>query len=420
MQRESRPTLLAASSRNARLAMTIAFSAMLFPFAGASSASEATPAAELPLVTEHDLDYVGAFRVPAGGPDPESFSYGGTALAFNPERNSLLLTGHVKHQRTAEISIPEAVSAASLEDLNTATFLQPFSDVLEGKRREINPRDPNDQRIGGYLAFDDTLIVSAYSNYDGGGTQSGSHFVRPADLSIEGAVRGPYAVGKRVHFTSAYMAAVPDRWQSVLRGSVLSGNCCRSIIAHQSHGPAVAVFDPASLAEERKVRAVQLLSYSSRRPLGPGGSRRNGLFNLTTRVDGLVFPDGTRSMLFIGRHGTGDYCYGEADECGDEAMIYKGAHAYPYIYQVWAYDAGELIPRRGFGAGPRSIEPYSTWRLRVPFETDGAHYTGGAAWDPGTDRIFFSQLGADSRNRPLIHVFRLDRRRLASSPPPQE
>lgn len=370
---------------------------------GCAAAANQEALAALPLLTENDLEYLGAFRVPVGPSDAETFSYGGAAIAYNPVNDSLLMTGHVRGEKTAEISIPDIRRADNPRDLETADFLQPFADALEGKRGDINPDDPNSQRIGGYLVSGDALVISAFSTYDGAGTQRGSHFLRPLSLATEGQLRGPYAVGD-VHLTSAYMAPIPAEWQAVLGGPALTGNCCRSIISNWSRGPAVAVFDPADLAGERRVKATPLLYYSDRGSLGASG------FNLTTRIDGVVFPDGTRSILFFGRHGIGEYCYGEADACGDKAMPYKGAHAYPYIYRVWAYDALQLVPGGGiFGSSGRNVEPYAMWRLELPFESDDSHYTGGAAYDPGTGRIFFSQLRADSRDRPFVHVFRVSR-----------
>ena len=87
-----------------------------------------------------------------------------------------------------------------------------------------------------------------------------------------------------------------------------------------------------------------------------------------TEVRGVVFPEGTRSVLFFGRHGGfgaspglpggGGFCYGfgtadpalvgtfppgEADHYRyDPEDGSKGVHGYPYRYYVWAHDANDL------------------------------------------------------------------------------
>lgn len=383
----------------------LALVCILTAMAAPAAADEDTNLLQLPRLTAEDLRYEGAFRVPRSRPDENSFSYGGTGIAFNAQHNSLFIVGHVRYQTSAEIAIPRIVNSRQKEDLEVASFIQQFQDALEGKRRSINPDNREAQRIGGHFVFGNRLIVSAYSNYDAGGTQNGSHFSRPLLLEPSGRVRGPFAIGSPVHFTSAYMAVVPTAWRERLGGPAVTGNCCRSIIGYQSHGPALSVFDPSALAERKTVPASSLIGYTSQRPLGPDPTGKNPYFNLTTRVDGVVFPENSRSILFFGKHGVGAYCYGDGSDCNDPANRYKGTHAYPYRYQVWAYDALELAP----AAMRQAHEPYAVWNFRVPFESDNDHGTGGVAYDAATGRIYFSQLNADSEHRPIIHSFRVSR-----------
>ncbi len=361
-----------------------------------------------PLLSKADLVYEGAFKVPRGGSDGSTFSYGGTALGFNPQSNSLFLTGHKNYQLTAEISIPTVVNSQNINNLNTATILQTFRDATEGRRNSINPGDSNDQRIGGHFVFGGNLYIAGFSYYDANGSQSTSHFKRPLSLSTTGQIQGPVRVGNRVHFTSAYMGIIPPEWQSALGGPALTGNCCRSIISNQSRGPAVSVFNPEDIGRVNPVPATDLVHYTSSGQLGSGESTQNPYFNLTTRVDGVVFPQGSRSVLFIGHHGIGRYCYGDGSDCGDPADDSKGTHAYPYVYQVWAYDANDLVQVKNGAMQPYDVLPYDVWTFNVPFESDGEHDTGGATYDPATGRIFFAQSKYGSDSLPIIHVFRVN------------
>lgn len=361
-----------------------------------------------PLLYKSDFVYQGAFRVPGGGDIEDTFGYGGKAVTYNPNNNSLFLTGHTYAQRTAEISIPTIVNSQNLGDLQTATILQSFSDATEGRLSSINPSDGNGQRIGGHLVFGGELYVAGFSYYDAAGSQVASHFVRPLSLSTTGQVEGPFRVGNRVHFTSAYMATIPPEWQSALGGPALTGNCCRSIIGNQSWGPAVSVFNPQDVGQVEPVPAIDLVHYTGDNELGPGATTQNPLFNLTTRVGGVVFPVGSSSVLFFGHHGIGPYCYGTGDECGDPIDDNKGTHAYPYVFQVWAYDANELLQVKNGNLQPYEVRPYDVWTFNVPFENNDEHDTGGVAYDPATGRIFFVQSKFGSERLPLIHVFQVN------------
>src|SRR5207244_1724953 len=93
--------------------------------------------------------------------------------------------------------------------------------------------------------------------------------------------------------------------------------------------------------------ATTVLGYPIDHPtLGSCGSS-DALFNCATQMGGVVFPEGTRSVLFFGRQGQGPYCYGvggkTGGDCFDPDDDSKGTHSYPYAYQIWAYDGLDLI-----------------------------------------------------------------------------
>lgn len=356
-----------------------------------------------PLLQKSDLVYQGAFRVPnAGFSSTNTFDYGGTALGFNPANNSIFLTGHDWYQRTAEVKIPTIVNSTNLNSLNTATLLQGFVDHTEGKLNGIDPTPANGVKVGGHLVYNNKLIFSGYSYYDADANQTYSHFTRPLSFSVTGQVTGPYKVGSDPHFTSGYMTLVPPEWQSALGGPALTGMCCLSITSIQSNGPSISVFDPNLTTQPAK----RLLGYPILTPLRDG-STTNPVYNLTTKISGVVFPNGTRSVLFIGRHGVGTYCYGDGAACGDLADDSKGTHAYPYVYQVWAYDANDLLAVKNGTKQEYQPQPYAIWTFNLPFESsNNMHFLGGAAYDPQTNRIYLSQMSSDGAG-PVIHVFKV-------------
>jgi len=126
-----------------------------------------------------DLLYQGAFRLPLPDWGTATFAYGGTALAFHPARHSLFIVGHDWHQQVAEISIPALRQASSVNELATATLLQPLTEVTEGHMPKVGP---STVKVGGLLPYDGRLLVTAFLYYDGAGSQTVSHFSSGLDL----------------------------------------------------------------------------------------------------------------------------------------------------------------------------------------------------------------------------------------------
>lgn len=409
-------------------AAVIAFFTTTLPFGAQAQQAE-------PLLQKANLVYVGAFRLPQTnwGTNYSTFNYGGTAITYDPADNSLFIVGHPYGQLVAEVTIPTPVISSNLANLNTASIIQTFADPTEGARNAVNPKTPNPNRIGGLLVYGGKLIVSVYSSYDGSGTQTSSHFVRPLKLSTVGQVQGPYRVGTEYPgFVSGYMTMVPPEWQLALGGTALTGNCCIAITSIQSSGPAISAFDPGQLGAQSPTPATQLIGYPYSHPLGAYNSN-NGLFNGTTLIRGVVFPVGTRSVLFFGRQGVGPFCYGNGTPnqamagtvsasgvpyCYDPAApLDHGTHGYPYQYQVWAYDANDLLAVKNGKKQPYDLRPYATWSFELPFAgTTSEHVINGAAYDAKNNLIYISQPNTDNWN-PIIHVFKITAVPPVPSPP---
>jgi hypothetical protein len=83
---------------------------------------------------------------------------------------------------------------------------------------------------------------------------------------------------------------------------------------------------------------------------------------------------------------------------------YKGAHAYPYTYFIWAYDANDLAAVKRGEKQPWDVVPYAGWSLTLPFTGDFMQRIEGATYDPTTNRIFLTQAHGDG-DLPIVHVF---------------
>ena len=372
-----------------------------------------------PLLHASSLVYQGAFLLPAQVSDTKTFAYGGTGLAYDPGRHGLFVVGHDWYQLTAEVSIPKPVKSANVAGLHRSAFVQPFADATGGT---IDRTGGSNNKIGGELVYGGRLYGTAYVYYDAAGAQTLSHWWR-GSTSLASPAHGLYRVGALgAGMVSGFMAEVPPAWRAALGGPVLTGNCCIPIISRTSFGPAAFAFDPAGLGAA-PAPAAPLVYYPQAHPtLGAWDASWNPakgiLFGGGTTIRGLVFPAGARSVLFFGTQGIGPFCYGEGTTdkslngtptpdgttwCYDPDDSSKGTHAYPYVPEVWAYDASALAAVRAGRLRPWQVRPYAAWTLKLPF---GSSRIGGAAYDPARGTIYLSEQFGNGTD-PVILVFRV-------------
>lgn len=407
-----------------RLAVAAAGAIALGLTIGPSKSPEAAArtASSTPRLEPSSLRYVGAFRVPLSQGARKTFDYGGTALAYDPDRNALFAVGHAQFQLTAEISIPRPGRARRIEGLPRARYVQGFTDATDG----LIDKPPSccGTDVGGQLVMGGRLYGSVYVYYDAADKQVRSHWARPSTSLTRGRARGLFQVGRLgAGFVSGWMTAVPPAWRRSLGGSAITGNCCIPIISRTSFGPAAFSFDPTNLRSGRVNPDHPLVYYPQDHPeLGPwSGSwspRQGRLFDGGTTIGGVVFPGGSRSVLFFGTQGVGKFCYGDPTDqpglagktapdgatwCYDPTGGGKGPHTYPYQAEVWAYDAAQLAAVRSGRRRPWQIRPYAVWRLRLPH---GSPDIGGATYDPRRGLIYLAQQNADGP-APLIEVLRV-------------
>lgn len=363
------------------------------------------------LIYEESLDYLGAFKVPEGNIGSSTFEYGGTALAFNPANNSLFMVGHDWDQNIAEISIPE-LRTGSLANLTTAGVRQSFTSVLD---RVPNQTLNDGVKVGGLMVDGNRLIGSAYEFYDADYSAVDSHFTL-SSLNLGSAqVGGMYQVGNMGGgFVGGYMGQVPLEWQDEIGAPYLTGQAALSIIGRTSAGPAAFGFDPDNLGSST-APVTNLVNYPLDHPLAPE-STQNPLFNTTTEITGVVFPEGTDSVLFIGSHGTGPWWYGEPDEGGyDPYRSDKGPHAPEYVYQVWAYDVHDLLAVKSGLKQAWEIKPYDVWDFDLPYPEGGKHI-GGVAYDSASGKLYVSQEYGNG-GYPVVHAFQVSEPTTSSSIP---
>jgi hypothetical protein len=367
------------------------------------------PPTARPLVDAGDITYLGAFALPGGTYGSSRFGYGGRALSVFGD--TLFVGGHAWDAGSlAQVSIPPTLGTGDWATLPEATVLQPFADVTDGSF-------DSGWTLYGTMPWSDRLIVAASIYYDAAGNQATSHAASSLDLSESGDFTGFEAIDAAAPPRSqgGYMTAIPVEWQSLLGGPALTGQCCIPIISATSSGPAATVFDPDDIGADPS--GTTLLWYPLEHEIADGTSQ-NDTFNLATEVVGVAFPTGSRSVLFVGRHGTGPYCYGIGTDdpslhgnptgegsiyCYDPVDSSKGTHSYPYRHQVWAYDAAELVAVVNGDIEPWEPRPYAVWELEGIVD-DGTATAVGAAYDPATGRLYMTDAYGE---QPQVHVFQI-------------
>ena len=366
-----------------------------------------------------DLVYKGGFRLSAEESNGDSFAYGGQTLAFNPAASSLFVS--TGKGNVGEVLIPAPVVAAQSANLPVAKLLQGFGEPTEGRISELSPSGVT---LSGLLVYDSQLIGVASIYYDAENVQRASHFVRSLRLT-DRSFRGWTQVWEtgKTGFVSGWLAVVPPEWRQLLGGAVVTGQCCIPIISRTSWGPSAFAFDPLAIGT-RSTAATPLVYYTQEHAtLGSWNDSHEG-FGISTEVGGLVIVDGTRSALYFGRTGMGESCYGAgtadkdlvgtigtdgAKYCYDPTSQYKGPHAFPYRYQIWAYDLNDFAAVRAGKRRPWDVVPYAIWPLEFP-TVEPRSAIGGVAYDAAHRTIYVSQRHADRdeyQARPVIHTYQV-------------
>jgi hypothetical protein len=340
-----------------------------------------------PLVQAADITYVGYFTVPEG-PSASPFSYGGMGLAMGADGTSLYYGGHVYNESLGRISIP-AIGG-------TATILQNPTDIPGSTGGE------NATQLAGAFAWNDRLIVTKRNAY----STTGFNALTAGTLAISGFGPMRSASGASGHFISGYMGVIPPEWRTLLGGPAFIGNGVMSIVSNCTNGPSLYAFDPDDVGVVSPVPVTPLMSF----PLGQELSNPNVANDLFSRSNyynaGIVFPAGTRSVLFFHRQGYGNPTYKVNDGgCGGS----DGEGAAPYRRQITAFDANELVAVRNGTKQPHEVRPYAHWTLPGPTSSCSSFcgYTNGGyclTFDQATRRIYGVLDQGETRR---VHVWQL-------------
>lgn len=408
--------------------------------------------------------YVGCFRAPGAG---GVLNYGGYGLTMGGP-NSLFLTVEASINGgfvAAEIGIPADIAPAStLSGCAAAPVIQSPVDVWEGKFTQL--ADPSvglqlgHVNLWGLLAVDSQLCMVGGINYDASDSGKRSAFCRSRNLASRGTVSNAMHLGTGTYryvsqgreitdekpgYTFGYMGWVPVEWRFSLGADACAGGTGKNITFRQSQGPALTCFQTSDLLRRTPdVPAQFLLNYPyeqremGERMLGwwqgsalpaPGVNgmsiQYDALWNGTGRINGFAWPNRSRTIMFIGSMGIGEWCYKDCPNHPvmptsprpDGSSVINGHHAEPDTYRVWFYDALDLVKVRRGELRPWKVMPYRVENITLPGPTQRVHSIRSAIVDPVTNRLFvaqyadtYTQGGAYVDSPPVIHVYQLQGR----------
>ena len=391
---------------------------LLFLFSGGKVSADPTTQ---PLLQSSDITYVGRFGLPDGGSTPATYDYGGYGMAFykkSDDTKTLYVSGHVYgpgYYGQVQVPADSQLKSASTgySSLTKASVIQSIADAMEGHGNVENNGNGNFSM--GIFPYNGKLIITAVNSYSF--SNLGGHLVRDTlNVSGTGHVKpssGLYSMtgGAPQRAIAGYMFLIPPEWRPLLGNMpAVTGECCLSIISTTSGGPALTAFDPDQVGTSNPIPGINLLYYPT--PTHPvscptDGACQSQVFNLTSRVLGGGFVPNSRTVFFVEGHGTGPYCYGTAQECGNDTVMsdVKGPHAQPYRYQILAYDANDLVAVKSGVKQSYDPRPYNAAAPWVLHEFDGEDPRGSAAaFDPESGRLY---IRVGTHTSPTVDVYQV-------------
>jgi hypothetical protein len=152
----------------------------------------------------------------------------------------------------------------------------------------------------------------------------------------------------------------------------------------------------------------------------------SGVYSNASGPCGHIIPNGTKSLLYIGTGGDGEWVYsngafkftGEGPLIYDTGTSYSGPHTFPWTTRVWCYNLDDLVAvkngtRPGNGSfnwdgafnAPNQLKPYAAFNLTIPPQQLSQFMLSACAYDSATRRIYICNRGDVDFGRVMIHVY---------------
>lgn len=397
----------------------------------------------LKLIGKNDLEYLGAFRLPDGTSDTKTWEWGGTSMTYFPEGDpegqsdgypgSIYGAGHAWEHQVSEISIPVPIISNSKNplELNTATTLRQFTDILNVSDLEI-PRTGlqylplQKNQNGGKVYF-------CIGEHMQEGEKRGSHGMFNPDLSNP-EKKGLWRIDNLLNYvTTDYMFEIPKNWaDKYVGGKYLATGRFRDG-GQGAMGPSLIAIAPwengSTPANNAVLDAKTLLLYENVYLDKP--HIMNEYHHSDEWSGGLWLTKGDKAaVLFIGTKGIGECWYGFSNGVKWEEP-YPDVPEYPHDDRGWwstefrayfiFYDPDDFASVSN--GEMKSYEPQPYLMLDMgenifngnfkTYETDHGNEQvqrkyrfGGCSFDRGNGIIYVFELFADG-DKPLVHIWKI-------------
>jgi hypothetical protein len=345
-----------------------------------------------------DIEYLGAFRVLAGGESTSDYAVG--RLGYNPDNNSIFMAGHAHHNAIAEFAVPSELSFEERPaDIPEATVLQKYVQILN--KKEIgNTTD----KIAGILYYEQNLLISSEIWYDGGASNADNLQVFSSAMDISSSpFKGMLQVDGKAR-AAGYMFKVPTELRERIGSEYITGWATNNaIVSRYSHGPSLYRFNPsqaidAVLSVDRTIDTDPLMffPYSDDKQLVQGSDLYtldiSPIWGPVTQAQyGFIIP-GTTYFLAIGRHtglhsgigykitqNNGKVCAGPCS--------YNSNDVYNYF---WIFDVNEMLSAEH----PWTVQPISYGKWSHPYDNNGTREVIGGTFDDQNNILYLTISGA--------------------------
>ncbi|MBC8180847.1 T9SS type A sorting domain-containing protein [candidate division KSB1 bacterium] len=397
------------------------------------------------LIQPEDLEYKGAFRLPEGSGGSDWY-YSGNAMTYYPDGDSsgpndgfpgsIFAIGHDHQQYVSEISIPAPVisSEKNFDELNTATTLQPFSDItggmfgyLEMPTAGLSYLPPQGNQSSGKLYF----CWGQHIQF-----QEVSHGWCELNLSNP-QTAGPWHFGDFNNFTTSdYLFEIPKDWADAnTPGLYMASGRFREGV-WSGLGPALYAFapwkdgnPPASNATLTSIS--RLLLYGTDDPNVPeiqtNESQKFNQHNYADQWTGACWLTAgeNSAVVFIGTKGMGNGWYGFSDgtvwpyegpypPIPDPPHNERGYWADSIRAQILFYDPADLAAvvqgtKQSWEPQPYAVldindhlfDPgYDYWRQKM-------HLLGASCFDRERSLLYVFERRADDE-KSIVHVWKVN------------
>jgi len=396
------------------------------------------------LIQPEDLIYQGAFNLPQGS-GGSTWEYSGYGATFFPDGDpdgeaddypgSIFAIGHDHQQMVSEISIPVPIISETKNyfELNTASTLQPFTDITQNMFGELEiPRaDLAYCQIDGQ----DKLFFCWGQHYQF--ERVPSHGCCNVDFE-QLDIQGPWFLGSHTNYIlNDYLFFIPQYWADQYFDGYRFGSGRFRDGGWGGQGPALLTFYPKNNDGEYPQnngildQVDLLLLYGEEIANTPeiqnSDDKKLNIYGEADEWSGAEFvtSGNDAAVVFVGTKGLGNHWYGFGDGTvwphegpypdvtewpHDERGWWSDSiHAYILFYSPFdlaKVKTGELLPYE--------VQPYATLDINdfmfdpgFDFYRYKRYTTGAVCYDHDQHTLYLFERMAGENEKSIVHVWKV-------------